>query len=45
MTDPAYLQAGAAQPEPHVAPETEGLRRRLSQRQLTMMAIGGAIGV
>jgi len=27
------------------APEVEGLRRRLSQRQLTMMAIGGAIGV
>jgi len=26
-------------------PETEGLHRRLSQRQLTMMAIGGAIGV
>jgi amino acid transporter, AAT family len=25
--------------------EAEGLRRRLSQRQLTMMAIGGAIGV
>ena len=27
------------------APETEGLRRGLGQRQLTMMAIGGAIGV
>jgi L-asparagine transporter-like permease len=27
------------------APEVEGLHRRLSQRQLTMMAIGGAIGV
>jgi L-asparagine transporter-like permease len=27
------------------APETEGLHRRLGQRQLTMMAIGGAIGV
>lgn len=26
-------------------PESEGLQRRLSQRQLTMMAIGGAIGV
>ncbi len=26
-------------------PEVEGLHRRLSQRQLTMMAIGGAIGV
>lgn len=28
-----------------VTAETEGLHRRLSQRQLTMMAIGGAIGV
>jgi L-asparagine transporter-like permease len=28
-----------------LAPETEGLHRRLKQRQLTMMAIGGAIGV
>jgi L-asparagine transporter-like permease len=27
------------------APEAEGLHRRLGQRQLTMMAIGGAIGV
>jgi len=27
------------------AAETEGLHRRLGQRQLTMMAIGGAIGV
>jgi amino acid transporter, AAT family len=26
-------------------PEADGLHRRLSQRQLTMMAIGGAIGV
>jgi L-asparagine transporter-like permease len=26
-------------------PEVEGLHRRLTQRQLTMMAIGGAIGV
>jgi len=26
-------------------PQIEGLHRRLSQRQLTMMAIGGAIGV
>ena len=33
--------AGAAAP----APQVEGLHRRLSQRQLTMMAIGGAIGV
>ncbi len=27
------------------SPDVEGLHRRLSQRQLTMMAIGGAIGV
>src|ERR1700735_1738102 len=27
------------------APTPEGLQRRLGQRQLTMMAIGGAIGV
>jgi L-asparagine transporter-like permease len=27
------------------SPQIEGLHRRLSQRQLTMMAIGGAIGV
>jgi amino acid transporter, AAT family len=27
------------------SPEVEGLHRRLGQRQLTMMAIGGAIGV
>lgn len=33
--------AGARSP----APEAEGLHRRLGQRQLTMMAIGGAIGV
>jgi len=26
-------------------PENEGLQRRLKPRQLTMMAIGGAIGV
>ncbi len=45
MTDPAYSQAGLAAREPLPAPEAEGLHRRLSQRQLTMMAIGGAIGV
>jgi amino acid transporter, AAT family len=28
-----------------LAPESEELRRRLTQRQLTMLAIGGAIGV
>lgn len=33
--------AGEAPP----IPEVEGLHRRLGQRQLTMMAIGGAIGV
>jgi L-asparagine transporter-like permease len=31
--------------EPSVVPEVDGLQRRLGQRQLTMMAIGGAIGV
>ena len=39
MTEPAISQTGTA------PAETEGLHRRLSQRQLTMMAIGGAIGV
>jgi L-asparagine transporter-like permease len=37
--------ADTALSEPPPALETEGLHRRLSQRQLTMMAIGGAIGV
>src|SRR5215475_2703697 len=32
-------------PEASSGNEAEGLHRRLSQRQLTMMAIGGAIGV
>jgi amino acid transporter, AAT family len=44
MTDQrpsAATMAGEALP----TPEVEGLHRRLSQRQLTMMAIGGAIGV
>src|SRR5215471_7452947 len=31
--------------EPSSPTDAEGLQRRLSQRQLTMMAIGGAIGV
>lgn len=35
----------APQKSPAAAPEREGLQRRLGQRQLTMMAIGGAIGV
>src|SRR5215467_11434862 len=46
MTD--QRQAGAAAallPETSRRNEAEGLHRRLSQRQLTMMAIGGAIGV
>lgn len=30
---------------PKYGPETEGLHRKLNQRQLTMIAIGGAIGV
>lgn len=46
MTDQERLAAGAASASPSlVQPEVEGLHRRLSQRQLTMMAIGGAIGV
>src|ERR1700730_12853382 len=46
MTDQHPSPAGtplAGQALP--TPEVEGLHRRLSQRQLTMMAIGGAIGV
>jgi L-asparagine transporter-like permease len=46
MTDQERLAAGAATASQGlVQPEVEGLHRRLSQRQLTMMAIGGAIGV
>jgi L-asparagine transporter-like permease len=42
MTDPQSTgRAGDSNP----ALQAEGLQRRLSQRQLTMMAIGGAIGV
>jgi L-asparagine transporter-like permease len=37
--------AAALLPETSTKHEGEGLHRRLSQRQLTMMAIGGAIGV
>src|ERR1043166_4748979 len=46
MSDPGRSSsiAASATGEP-LAPETEGLHRRLKQRQLTMMAIGGAIGV
>jgi AAT family amino acid transporter len=46
MIDPARSLSIAASPaSEQLAPETEGLHRRLKQRQLTMMAIGGAIGV
>jgi amino acid transporter, AAT family len=44
MTD-QQSTAAALPLENALANETEGLHRRLSQRQLTMMAIGGAIGV
>src|SRR6266852_5721246 len=46
MTDqqPSALGSTLAAEKPPM-PEMEGLHRRLSQRQLTMMAIGGAIGV
>lgn len=44
MTNPpSAAEATEASEKP--APAVEGLHRRLSQRQLTMMAIGGAIGV
>src|ERR1043166_450135 len=46
MTDQKSLATEAATASQDVVqPEVEGLHRRLSQRQLTMMAIGGAIGV
>src|SRR5579859_1827132 len=45
MTDPGHSQPAAAPVESAPIAEAEGLHRRLSQRQLTMMAIGGAIGV
>src|SRR5271156_4671508 len=46
MTDPPPSAAGATlASEALPTREVEGLQRRLSQRQLTMMAIGGAIGV
>ena len=40
----AEVVATEAGPEPS-GPDAKGLHRRLGQRQLTMMAIGGAIGV
>lgn len=46
MTDPTNPTAGTAVANNSLtAPAVEGLQRRLGQRQLTMMAIGGAIGV
>src|SRR5581483_12107150 len=42
MTDPQRALASASEPS---QTQSEGLHRRLGQRQLTMMAIGGAIGV
>src|ERR1051326_4469227 len=46
MTDQKSLATEAATASQDlVQPEVEGIYRRLSQRQLTMMAIGGAIGV
>src|SRR5215831_7139754 len=46
MTDKQRSGAIASLPLETSSPtDSEGLHRRLSQRQLTMMAIGGAIGV
>src|SRR5215467_1084329 len=46
MTDQQQARTAAVLlPEASPSDEQEGLHRRLSQRQLTMMAIGGAIGV
>ena len=46
MSDQDRVAAGAAVADADPsAPAIEGLHRRLGQRQLTMMAIGGAIGV
>ena len=43
MTDQQVTGTTAVMAHPSL--RAEGLHRRLSQRQLTMMAIGGAIGV
>lgn len=43
--EPGAISAALANSERLSLAESEGLHRRLSQRQLTMMAIGGAIGV
>ena len=45
MSDPGCSSSIAAAAGEQLTPETEGLHRRLKQRQLTMMAVGGAIGV
>jgi len=45
MVEQSRDATGAVLGEQLATPEGEGLHRRLSQRQLTMMAIGGAIGV
>jgi amino acid transporter, AAT family len=45
MTDHERSAAAATLSEKLPTPEVEGLHRRLCQRQLTMMAIGGAVGV
>ena len=45
MTDQPSAIAIELAAEAPAVPETGGLQRRLGQRQLTMMAIGGAIGV
>jgi AAT family amino acid transporter len=45
MTDQGGAAADATLAGTKPPTEAEGLHRRLSQRQLTMMAIGGAIGV
>jgi len=42
--NPRDLSSASAGPAP-LSPAQDDLRRRLSQRQLTMLAIGGAIGV
>src|SRR5579859_1799897 len=42
---PAHSPKSAGDGSTASPPETEELRRRLTQRQLTMLAIGGAIGV
>jgi amino acid transporter, AAT family len=45
MTDQPRSASGTALADQKPATPVEGLHRRLGQRQLTMMAIGGAIGV